>query len=72
MAFGNLALDLILSGKHGRLVSIHHGVYDSVPIERVSSEKKVVNVSRYYNVDRLRPIYETFNGAPLFIMTADA
>lgn len=72
MAFGNLALDLILSGKHGRLVSIHRGVYDSVPIERVTSEKKVVNVSRYYNVERLRPIYETFNGAPLFIMTADA
>jgi 6-phosphofructokinase 1 len=72
MAFGNLALDLLLAGKYGRLVSIHHGVYDSVPIERVTREKKVVNVPRYYNVDRLRPIYETFNGAPLFIMTADA
>jgi 6-phosphofructokinase 1 len=71
MAFGNLALDLLLAGKYGRLVSIHHGVYDSVPIERVTSEKKVVDVARHYNADRLRPIYETFNGLPLFIMTAD-
>jgi 6-phosphofructokinase len=71
MAFGNLALDLVLAGKYGRLVSIHKGVYDSVPIERVTREKKHVDVEKYYNVDRLRPIYETFNGRPLFIMTAD-
>jgi hypothetical protein len=27
-------------------------------------------VKKYYNTDRLRPIYE-FDGAPLFIMTSD-
>ena len=70
MAFGNLALDLILKGRYGRLVSIHKGFYDSVPITCVTSEKKVVDVPKYYNTERLRPIYE-FDGAPLFIMTAD-
>ena len=70
MAFGNLALDLTLKKQYGRLVSIHHGVYDSVPITSVTSEKKVVDVKKYYNPDRLRPIYE-FDGAPLFIMTSD-
>lgn len=70
MAFGNLALDLVLRNQFGRLVSIHRGVYDSVPITSVTSEKKVVNVPRYYNTDRLRPIYD-FDGAPLFIMTSD-
>ena len=70
MAFGNLALDLILKGRYGRLVSIHKGFYDSVPITSVTSEKKVVDVPKYYNTERLRPIYE-FDGAPLFIMTAD-
>src|SRR3954470_22316387 len=70
MAFGNLALDLILKKEYGRLVSIHKGFYDSVPITSVTSEKKVVDVKKYYNVDRLRPIYE-FDGAPLFIMTSD-
>jgi 6-phosphofructokinase 1 len=70
MAFGNLALDLILKKQYGRLVSIHRGFYDSVPITSVTSEKKVVDVPKYYNTDRLRPIYE-FDGAPLFIMTSD-
>ena len=55
---------------YGRLVSIHKGFYDSVPITSVTSEKKVVDVKKYYNTDRLRPIYE-FDGAPLFIMTSD-
>jgi 6-phosphofructokinase 1 len=70
MAFGNLALDLILKKQYGRLVSIHKGFYDSVPISSVTSEKKVVDVAKYYNTDRLRPIYD-FDGAPLFIMTSD-
>ena len=70
MAFGNLALDLIMRKEYGRLVSIHKGFYDSVPITSVTSEKKTVDVSKYYNTDRLRPIYQ-FDGAPLFIMTSD-
>jgi len=70
MAFGNLALDLIVRKEYGRLVSIHRGFYDSVPLASVTSEKKVVDVAKYYNTDRLRPIYD-FDGAPLFIMTSD-
>jgi 6-phosphofructokinase 1 len=70
MAFGNLALDLVLKKEFGRLVSVHKGFYDSVPIASVTSEKKTVDVKKYYNVDRLRPIYD-FDGAPLFIMTSD-
>jgi 6-phosphofructokinase len=70
MAFGNLALDLALRNEFGRLVSIHHGRYDSVPITSVTSEKKIVNVPKFYNTERLRPIYD-FDGAPLFIMTSD-
>jgi ATP-dependent phosphofructokinase / diphosphate-dependent phosphofructokinase len=70
MAFGNLALDLVRRKEYGRLVSIHRGFYDSVPLASVTSEKKVVDVSKYYNTTRLRPIYQ-FDGAPLFIMTSD-
>jgi 6-phosphofructokinase 1 len=71
MAFGNLALDLILSNKTGRLVSLHQGCYDSVPIGAVSGRKKCVDVIKYYNTERLRPIYKTLHGLPLFIMTSD-
>jgi 6-phosphofructokinase 1 len=70
MAFGNLALDLVVKKQYGRLVSIHKGFYDSVPLSSVTSDKKIVDVAKYYNTDRLRPIYE-FDGAPLFIMTSD-
>jgi ATP-dependent phosphofructokinase / diphosphate-dependent phosphofructokinase len=71
MAFGNLALDLILRGESGRLVSVHNGIYDSVPIDVITGRKKVVDVARFYNTERFRPIYETFNRAPVFIMTGD-
>lgn len=70
MAFGNLALDLVQRGQFGRLVSVHRGFYDSVPIDRVTLEKKVVDVPKYYDTDRFRPIYN-FDGRPLFIMTSD-
>jgi 6-phosphofructokinase 1 len=71
MAYGNLALDLILNRVHGRLVVLHNGRYDNVPIEVVTSRKKVVDVSKFYNTDRLRPNYESFEMKPLFIMTSD-
>ncbi|HSJ09548.1 MAG TPA: ATP-dependent 6-phosphofructokinase [Longimicrobiales bacterium] len=70
MAFGNLALDLIMKGEFGRLVSVHNGRYDSVGIEVVTGTKKHVEVLKYYNTERLRPIYDFWN-KPLFIMTSD-
>ena len=71
MAFGNLALDLILGGASGRMVCLRNGQYDNVPIEVVTSSKKVVDVGKYYNTERLRPFYKSFNCKPLFIMTSD-
>ncbi|MBN1485417.1 MAG: ATP-dependent 6-phosphofructokinase [Chloroflexia bacterium] len=72
MAYGNLALDLILQGLHGRLVVLKNGRYDNVPIEVVVGSKKQVNVEKYYNIERLRPKYKSFEMLPLFIMTSDA
>jgi 6-phosphofructokinase len=71
MAYGNLALDLVLEGRSGRLVSVHDGRYDSVPIRVVTERKKVVDVAKYYHTERLRPLYKTFAGQPLFLMTND-
>ena len=71
MAFGNLALDLIDAGKRGRLISVHSGRYDSVPIDTVTRSKKIVDVEKYYNTERLRPKYKAFANLPLFIMTGD-
>jgi 6-phosphofructokinase 1 len=71
MAYGNLALDLLLAGIHGRLVVLKNGRYDNVPIEVVASSKKVVNVEEHYNTERLRPQYRRFEMKPLFLMTSE-
>jgi 6-phosphofructokinase 1 len=71
MAYGNLALDLLLTNVHGRLVVLRNGRYDNVPIDVVVSTKKVVNVKEQYNIERLRPRYKSFEMKPLFIMTSD-
>src|ERR1700692_1186840 len=71
MAYGNLALDLLLSKIHGRLVVLRNGRYDNLPIDTVTASKKIVNVKEQYNVDRLRPHYTSFEMKPLFIMTSE-
>lgn len=71
MAYGNLALDLILKDTPGRMVSLRKGKYNDVPIDVVASTKKVVDLEKYYNKERLRPKYKSFINKPLFIMTSD-
>jgi 6-phosphofructokinase 1 len=71
MAYGNLALDLILKGVHGRIVVLKNGRYDNVPIDVVTSSKKVVKVSDYYNTERLRPYYHSFEMKPFLLMASD-
>lgn len=71
MAYGNLAMDLILQNIPGRLVVLKNGRYDNVPIDIVTSKKKIVNIQRHYNIERLRPFYKSFEMQPLFIMTSE-
>jgi 6-phosphofructokinase 1 len=71
MAFGNLAFDMVLANTSGRLISLHNGCYDTVPIDVVTGHKKIVDVSKYYDTERLRPKYESFLRLPTFIMTSD-
>ena len=71
MAYGNLALDLLLSKVHGRLVVLKNGRYDNMPVDAVIASKKIVNVKEHYNVARLRPHYSSFEMKPLFIMTSE-
>ncbi len=72
MAFGNLALDLIDAGTSGQLISVHNGRYGNVPLDVIIGAKKVVDVDKYYDTERLRPKYKDFGDLPLFIMTSDA
>ena len=71
MAYGNLAMDLILKGFHGRLVVLKNGRYDNVPLDVVTSTKKLVNVGEHYDVERYRPQYRSFEMKPLFLVTSE-
>lgn len=71
MAYGNLALDLILKGIHGRIVVLKNGRYDNVPIDVVTASKKIVKVSDHYNTERLRPYYHSFEMKPFLLMASD-
>jgi 6-phosphofructokinase 1 len=68
MAYGNIALDLLIKGVHGRLVVLQNGRYGDIPIETITSTKKVVNIQEHYNTERLRPHFSSFSNKPLFIM----
>jgi 6-phosphofructokinase len=71
MAYGNLALDLILRKVHGRLVVLRNGRYDNMDIDVVTATKKVVDVKEHYSTERLRPYYKSFEMKPLFFMTSE-
>lgn len=71
MAYGNLALDLVLKGVHGRLVVLKNGRYDNMPIDVVIGKSKLVNIDKFYNKERLCPNYNSFEMNPLFIMTSE-
>ena len=67
MAYGNLALNLILEGQTGRLVALRNGTYTHVPLLEVTGPKKLVDIERYYNTDRLRPKFNNLEGLSLFV-----
>jgi ATP-dependent phosphofructokinase / diphosphate-dependent phosphofructokinase len=69
MAYGTLAMDLLLKGVHGRLVVLKNGLYGDIPIETITESKKIVNVAEHYNTERLRPKFSNFANKPLFLMT---
>ena len=71
MAYGNLALNLAMKKVHGRLVVLKNGRYDNMPVDVVIGKKKMVDIGTYYNCERLRPHYESFEMKPLFIMTSE-
>jgi ATP-dependent phosphofructokinase / diphosphate-dependent phosphofructokinase len=65
--FANLAADLILAGKTGRLVAIQNGRYTTEPLEIVGEGKKRVNVERFYDAGRYRPNIIGVMGLPMFL-----
>jgi 6-phosphofructokinase 1 len=65
--FANLAADLILADKTGRLVAIQGGRYTTEPIETVGEGTKHVDVERFYDVEQYRANIIGVMGLPMFL-----
>jgi 6-phosphofructokinase 1 len=53
--FANVAMDLVVEGKSGQMAAIRNGRYGYCPIPEPGA--RTVDVARFYNTDRYRPIY---------------
>jgi ATP-dependent phosphofructokinase / diphosphate-dependent phosphofructokinase len=72
VAYGNMAVNQFVNGSSGHLMVLKEGRFGTTPIDVVTSRKKVVNVERDYDAERLRPTYANFEGRSLFHITAEA
>ncbi len=75
-AYGNIAMDLIGKDLHGKMVCVRDGKFDFVSIEAVKKDEKgqsikKVNVAKFYDTMRYRPIYQNLVGDPMLIMTGE-
>ena len=66
MAWGNLAVQLLARGESGKLVALRQGRYEAVDLETVVAYKRTVDVERYYDTERYRPTYASFELQPMF------
>ncbi len=67
VSYGQLAMDLTAQGRSGRMVALRDGMYTHVPLNRVVSGKKRVDVDEMYDVDQYRPRIVDMLGKPMFL-----
>ncbi len=65
--FANLAADLVLAGKAGRLVAVAGGRYTTVPLSEACAGTKQVDVERFYDRASYRPKIVDVLGLPMFL-----
>ncbi len=67
VSYGQLAMDLVAQGRSGRMVALRDGVYTHVPLNRVISGTKRVDVDEMYDVEQYRPKIADMLGKPMFL-----
>lgn len=67
ITFANIALDLVSDNVTGRMVGIQDGRYCHAEIPDPAAGARTVNIKKFYNVDRYRPLYDNKLGAPLML-----
>ena len=64
--FGALAVELLASGRHGRLCVVSGGRFADVPIDTLLKGQKRVDVARHYDAETYRPKLTASDGLSLF------
>jgi 6-phosphofructokinase len=67
VSYGLLAMNLVAQGRSGRMVALRDGVYTHVPLNRVISGTKRVDVDEMYDVEQYRPKIADMLGKPMFL-----
>jgi len=66
-AFGALAVQLLASGEHGRMVALKEGSYQHVPAGTLLTGTKSVDVEALYDPQRYRARLLRVQGMPMFL-----
>jgi 6-phosphofructokinase len=67
VSYGVLAMDLVDQGRSGRMVALRDGAYTHVPLNRVISGVKRVDVDEMYDIEQYRPKIADMLGKPMFL-----
>jgi 6-phosphofructokinase 1 len=67
LSFANLATDLIVQGRSGRMVALRDGKYTHIPLSTVISGTKRVDVDELYDRENYRPKVANMLGKPMFL-----
>ena len=65
--YGRLAVQLIKQRETGRMVALNEGRYTSVPVDTVTTDRKRVDVDKFYDVKEYRPKINEYIGMPMFL-----
>lgn len=66
-SYGNLAIQQIVRGHAGQMVSLQNGVYTTVPVDTCTQGLKRVDVDELYDVENYKPRVAHLLGKPMFL-----
>ncbi len=66
-SFGGMAVQLLADGKHGLMMALHDGKYDTVPCDRCIQGEKRVDIDAFYDAETYRPRIARVLGNPMFL-----
>jgi ATP-dependent phosphofructokinase / diphosphate-dependent phosphofructokinase len=67
ISYGNLAVDQLIQGHRGRMVSLQAGQYTTVPIDTCIQGVKRVDIEELYDPEAYRPKVRHMLGKPMFL-----